>query len=384
MSKKGSLLDRAEQKAGLAVKLFSIIERGKLPESGSCIDCVDSGKVTLNGLPAINDPYLVLSIAMHTYIDVASRSPKPHFAWDDLQDSPKFSDLGYRLLLCLDLFELHLRTLPRPWDDGGIFLESAYVTMFRSTLVVAGNKIRSTYQKKFLEQIQWTREDVTLLQRALDVALKRIERPWTCSVNRRLYVEMGKTKRSIKGYISALQKKGVQPEVLQCTMQMREGHFNLPDNGEMFGTNTSIIPLASSYMASFKSASVYVALIKKTWPEYLIGHLIKVSQSAEGRPQCIMFLFFKPFEYAQKSWTTRLEGLAIDFSWDHARKLGAVPSFEFLSMKQSTELGVSDKNVVGWDRVWQLVDALFIRELRYRRIKLPERSRSWSKGVVKE
>lgn len=376
-------MERAEQKAGLAVKLSSAFERGKLPEPSSRIDCVESGRITLHGFPVIDDPHLVLSIAMHTYMDVARQTPGPHFAWNEVADSPDFSELGYRLLLCLDLLEQHLRILPPPWNDGGIYLESAYVTLFQATLAVAAIKVRRTYNKNFLEQIRWQREDVALLQGALDEALNQMARPWACSVNRHLYVEMTKTKNSIAGYFSALQKKGVQPELLQCTMQMREGHFNLPDNGETFGTNPWIIPSASSYMANFKSASAYVALIKKTWPEYLIGHLIKVSQSAKGRPQCTMLLFFRPFDYAQKSWTTRLQGLEIDFSCDHASKLGAVPSFDFLSLKQSTELCVSAKKVKGWDSVWQLVDALFIRELRYRRIKLPARSRSWSKGVVK-
>lgn len=384
MSKKRSLLERAEQKAGLAVELSSAFERGKLPEPDSRIDRVESGRAILHGFPAIDDPHLVLSIAMHTYMDVACQTPGLHFAWDEVADSPKFSDLGHRLLLCLDLLEQHLlRILPLPWNDGGIYLESAYVTLFQATLAVAANKVRRTYSKNFLEQIRWRREDVALLQGALDVALKRMARPWACSVNRRLYVEMGKTKNSIARYISALQKRAAEPLVLRCTMQMLEGLSNLPDDGRTFGTNPSIIPSASSYMAHFKSASTYAVLLKKTWPNYLIGHLIKVSQSGNFRPQCTMLFFLKRSENVQKNWKTRLQELAFDFSSEHARKFGAVPRFEILEVHQQTELRASAKKADGWARTKQLVDDLFVRELRYRRIKLPARSRSWSKGVVK-
>ncbi|MEG0139697.1 MAG: hypothetical protein RR882_00940 [Comamonas sp.] len=384
MSKKISLLERAEKKAGLAVELTTKFEQGNRPEPSSRIDRVESGRFILYGFPAFDDPHLVLSIAMHTYMDVARQTPGLHFAWNEAADSPEFSELGHRLLLCLDLLRQHLlRILPLPWNDGGIYLESAYVTLFQATLVVAANKVLYTYNKHFLEQIRWRREDVALLQRALDVALKRITRPWTCSINRRLYVEMGKTKHSIEGYMGALQKNAPEPLVLRCTMQMRQGLFNLPDNGRAFGTNPSIIPLASSYMENFKSASAYVALLKKTWPEYLIGHLIKVSQSAEGSPQCTMLFFLRPSEHAQKSWTTILQELEFDFARDHVRKFGAVPWIEILAVNHQTELRTSARTAETWSRTKQLVDDLFVRELRYRRFNFPPRSRTWSKGVVK-
>lgn len=374
LTKKKSLLEAAEAKAGLLVKQHSAeLVSGKRKDE-RLESLAGTGRITLQVTRYLDDDQLALCVAMHTYMGLLSKIAGPHFDWNEAFQCAQVSELGKRLLLCADVLDEYLeRRVPLDWNDGGIYLQSAYITLFRASLAIAIDKIRTRQGKHFVDCRLLTPEDVALLQRALKTALRWMARPHSCAANRRVYVEMLKTKRSVEKYVAVLESTTSQAVAVLVKMDVIEGYGSFW--AAMAGKGGPSHIGIQAYLDFFKTASKYIAMLQKTWPESLIGHFAKVTRSNQGAPQCVILLFLQP-ESGAYSWKTKLQALDVDFNKQRTAKLydpsrTTVTDLTLPTRKQS---GVRTQ------QARQLIEDLFVKELRYRRLNLPARRRSWSKG----
>lgn len=373
-TKKKSLLEAAEAKAGLVVRQYSAEQVSGRRKDERLESLAGTGRITLKATRYLDDDQLALCMAMHTYMGLLSKTAGPHFDWNEAAQCAQVSELGKRLLLCADLLDEYLgRRIPLGWNDGGIYLQSAYITLFRASLAVAADKVRVRQGRYFVDSWSLSKDDVALLQRALNVALRWMARPHSCAANRRLYVEMLKTKRSIAKYVSALESATSQAVAVLVKMDVVEGYGS--SWAAMAGKGDPSHIGVQAYLAFFKTASKYIAMLQKTWPESLIGHFAKVTRSEQGEPQCVILLFLQP-ESGTYSWKTKLQALHADFNKQRTAKRYDASQLSLTDLTPS----IREQSGVRTQQVRQLIEDLFVKELRYRRLNLPARRRSWSKG----
>lgn len=370
MDKKRSLIEREESKVGLKVQLF----KPEQSKGAAVFAKPQPGSISLEVTRHIDDTQLKLCIAMHTYMGLLLKVAGPHFEWDAARQCAQSSALGARLLLCADLLDEYLGSrIPLGWNDEDVYLHSAYVGLFRASLVVSIDKIRTRQGKHSVDCRLLTQEDVALLQRALKTALSWMARRHSCSANRRLYVEMLKTQRSIEKYVAALASTTSQAVVVLAKMDLVEGYGS--SWAAMAGKGDPSHIGVQPYLAFFKTASKYIAMLQKTWPESLIGHFAKVTRSDQGAPQCVILLFLQP-ESGAYSWKTKLQALHVDFNKQRTAKLYDPSRITVTDLTQP----IRKQSGVRTQQFRQLIEDLFVKELRYRRLNLPARRRSWSKG----
>lgn len=371
MNKKRSLIEGAESKVGLKVQFFELGQRKSATVLGPLISNVQSGSISLAVTHHIGDSQLKLCIAMHTYMGLLLKIAGPHFEWNVVSECAQVSELGKRLLLCADLFEEYLeRRIPLGWNDQYIYLESARITSFRTTLAVAVNKIRLRQRRYFVDDSLLSKDDVALLQRALNAALRWMARERSRDLNKRLGLEMRRTKGSITSYIRSCENSWSQATVLLVKVDVKEGHS--PFLAEMAGQGDPNLVGIQTYLEFFRVASSYIAMLQKTWPKMLIAHLAKVTRSNQGAPQCVMLLFLQP-ELTTHSWKTKIQVLHADFNSQRIAKLHDPTSISATDLTQS----VRKQSKL---RTQQLIEDLFVNELMFRRLNLPDGRRSWSKG----
>ncbi|MFZ7311656.1 hypothetical protein [Comamonas jiangduensis] len=372
LKKKKSLLEAAEAKAGLLVKQYSAEQLSGKRRDARLESLAGTGHIALKVTRYLDDDQIALCVAMHTYMGLLSKIAGPHFDWNEASQCAEVSELGKRLLLCADLLDEHLvRKIPLGWNDEDVYLHSAYVGLFRASLVVSIDKIRTRQGKHFVDCRLLTQEDVALLQRALKTALRWMARRHSCSANRRLYVEMLKTKRSIAKYVAALESTTSQAVAVLVKMDVVEGYGS--SWAAMAGKGDPSHIGVQPYLAFFKTASKYIAMLQKTWPESLIGHFSKVTRSNQGAPQCVILLFLQP-ESGAHSWKTKLQALHVDFNKQRTAKLYDPSHLTVTDLTPS----IRKQSGVCTQQVRQLIEDLFVKELRYRRLNLPARRRSWS------
>ena len=336
--------------------------------AGPFSSIVETGRIALKLTRYQDDDQLALSVAMHTYMGLLLKVAGPHFAWNEAVGRAEVSELGKRLLLCSDILDSYLhQRMPLPWNLEDAYLESSYITLFRATLAAAVEKIRMKQGKRVVEPQQLTEVDVALLQRAVNAALRWMARPHSCALNRPLYVEMLKTKHSIEKYLDALEGQLSRLATLLVKVDVPEGH----DYPAQELINSSRL---QPYTNLFKAASAYVALFQATWQGSLQGHVVKVTRSNQGNPQCVLLLFIRS-DTGTPRWKLQLQALEADFNCKRKAKGCSQVLLSITDLTQAL-LEPSDSRPVR-----QLVDDLFIKELRYRRLNLPARRRSWSKGV---
>jgi len=316
----------------------------------------------------IDDSQLKLSAAMHTYIGLLLKVAGPYFEWDEPCQRAKVSELGAKLLLSADLLDEYLTRIPSGWNDGDIHIHSAYVTLFRATVAVAADKIRCKQGLSYVDCRRLKQDDVDLLNRGVSAALRWIAKPQSCGLNRRLYVEMKKTERSIDKYIQALEPKLLNAVTVLVKMKEQEGYGSTKLKASSLDHCSAL-----SYVEFFKNASSYITQLRKVWPEALLGKLARVMLSEEARPQCMM-LFFLPQESGVASWKTLLQAFNVDFN-NKRMSTGIAPVL--LDVFDLTE---ALRKLPGshMQAIHKLVDDLFVKELRYRRLNLPRGRRSWS------
>lgn len=365
MDKKRSLIESAESKAGLKVQLF----KPEQIRGAAVLSKVQSGSISLKVTRHIDDSQLKLCIAMHTYIGLLLKVAGPHFEWDDARQCAKSSVLGARLLLCADLLDEYLGSrIPQGWNDGDVHLHSAYVTLFRATVAVASDQVRFKQGLNYVDCRRLKEEDVDLLNRGVRAALRWMAKPQSCGLNRRLYVEMKKTERSIDKYIQTLEPK--LPNATTVLVKMKE--FEEYDSTELEATSVDHCR-AFQYVDFFKNASSYIAQFQKVWPDALLGKLAKVTHSEEARPQCGM-LFFLSQASGAASWKTLLQAFNVDFNNKRMSKGVAPVRLDVADLTEALKKQ-SSSHMQG---IHKLVGDLFVKDLRYRRLNLPRGRRSWS------
>lgn len=372
MDKKKSLIERAESKAGLRVQLYRFVPKQVFRRTGYPISKVRTGSISLQVTRYLEDESLTLCIAMHTYIGLLLKISGPHFEWDEASQSAKVSALGARLLLCADLFDEYLGSLaPLDWNDGHIYLHSAYVNLFRATVIVAVDKVRLRQGLDYVDGRRLEKADVELLNRAAQAALRWISRPNSCQVNRRLYVEWKKTERSIHQYIDGLSSKTSQAVTVLVKLDTHQGYLYAPKE-----PLPELYQAVGPYVELFKIAASFIAQLKKVFPEALLGYLVKVTQSKEGKPQCVV-LFSFAFASGPASWETLLQAFEVDFNNKRVRKLSPPIRLDVMDL---TEI-LKKQPGPYVNHVRTLVNDFFVKELRYRRLNLPMKRRSWSRAA---
>lgn len=372
MDKKKSLIERAENDAQLTVQFFEYGQRRRVAGLAASRSRVQYGSIFLAGMHHIDDSKLKLCIAIHTYMGLLLKVAGPHFGWDEASQRVQISELGARLLLCADLLDEYLDLhLPREWNDADIYLESGYVTLFRASVAVATEKVRCKQRQYYIDCQKLNKEDVALLNRGLNAALRRIARPQSCALNRRLYVEMKKTERSIDEYIEALQPKLPHAVAVLVTMNVLERGFEYQELERAPSGHFT----AQSYVDFFKIAASYIAQLQKVWPDALLGKLAKVTQSKDGHPQCVMLFFLAP-SLGTSNWKTRLQAFEVDFNNKRTVKGMNPIGLEVHDVAPASKMQSSSRIQF----IKNLINELFVKELRYRRLNLPKRRRSWSRG----
>lgn len=365
MDKKRNLIEREESKVGLKVQLF----KPEQSRSAAVLSKLQSGSIALEVSRHIDDSQLKLCIAMHTYMGLLVKVAGPHFEWDAARQCAQLSALGLRLLLCADLLDEYLGSrIPLGWNDGDVHLHSAYVTLFRATVAVAADQVRGKQGLNYVDCRRLKQEDIDLLNRGVSVALRWMAKSQSCGLNRRLSVEKTKTERSIEKYVQTLESKLPNAVTVLVKMKVHEG-------GGSTELKTSSLDQCSalSYVDFFKNASSYITQFQKVWPEALLGKLARVTQSEEARPQCVM-LFFLPQASGPASWKTLLQAFNVDFNNKRMSK-GVAPVR--LDVADLTE-ALKKQPGSPMQAMHKLVDDLFVKELRYRRLNLPRGRRSWS------
>lgn len=365
MDKKRSLIEREESKVGLKVQLF----KPEQSRSAAVLSKLQSGSISLEVTRHIDDIQLKLCIAMHTYMGLLLKVAGPHFEWDDARQCAQSSVLGARLLLCADLLDEYLGSrIPLGWNDGDVLLHSAYVTLFRATVAVAADQVRCKQGLNYVDCRRLKQEDIDLLNRAVRAALRWMAKPQSCGLNRRLYVEMKKTERSIDKYIQTLEPKLPNATTVLVKMKGCEEY----DSNELSAASVDHCS-ALSYVDFFKNASSYITQFQKVWPEALLGKLARVTQSEEARPQCVM-LFFLPKASGAASWKTLLQAFNVDFNNKRMSKGVAPVRLDVADLTEALRKQPGSPT----QAIYKLVDDLFVKELRYRRLNLPRGRRSWS------
>lgn len=369
MDKKRSLIESAESKAGLKVHLLKPEQSTSAAVFAPLISKVQSGSISLEVTRHLADSQLKLCIAMHTYMGLLLKVAGPHFEWDGARQCTQISALGVRLLLCADLLDEYLGSrIPLGWNDGDVHLHSAYVTLFRATVAVAADQVRCKQGQSYVDCRRLKQEDVDLLNRGVSVAVRWMAKSQSCGLNRRLYVEMKKTERSIDKYIQTLEPKLLNAVTVLVKINAYEGSGFT----ELQATSVDHCS-ALSYVEFFKNASSYITQLQKVWPDELLGKLAKVTQSQEARPQCVM-LFFLPQASGPASWKTLLQAFNVDFNNKRMSKAIAPVRLDVVDLTEALKKQ-SGSHI---QAIHKLVDDLFVKELRYRRLNLPRGRRSWS------
>ncbi len=369
MDKKRSLIEREENKVGLKVQLFKPEQSTSAAVIAPLMSKVQSGSISLEVTRHLDDGQLRLCIAMHTYIGLLLKVAGPHFEWDAARQCAQSSALGARLLLCADLLDEYLGSrIPLGWNDGDVHLHSAYVTLFRATVAVAVDQVRSKQGLNYVDCRRLKQEDVDLLNRGVSAALRWMAKPQSCGLNRRLSVEKTKTERSIDKYIQTLESKLPNATTVLVKMKVYEGDGSTEIKPSSLD-HCSVL----SYVEFFKNASSYITQFQKVWPEALLGKLARVTQSEEARPQCVM-LFFLPKASGGASWKTLLQAFNVDFN-NKRMSIGVAPvRFDVADLTEALKKQPGSS----MQAIHRLVDDLFVKELRYRRLNLPKGRRSWS------
>ncbi|MFC7299008.1 hypothetical protein [Herminiimonas aquatilis] len=324
---------------------------------------------------------LMLRKAIHLYISLANEVPCSHFNWNDEINCGEFSGLGKRLVACIDLYQKQILGLG---DDTGIelswnsdiYAESANVRIFRKVLVRAADEIRKKHRIEYLSNIKLGFDETEALQRSMRGVLALMNRPWARSRNKRLYDEMFKTKHSLQECLQKIKNTcprfGVLPLILSFSSEERSRLLSMLPSINILRTRA----FPANYLNHFEHASVFASSVKKQLNREVVGHLIKLTGANSSDPQCILLLFFTP----EACSNIKLLKLHLNLIWaDHVFgvtdiNLRSVPFAPGIKINTMIE---TSKNS---EAVSNLVESVFIRDLKYQRLRLPARRRSWSKS----
>ena len=368
------MLQAAEASVGLSVEYYDPLISGNRHKHNDLQSQARAVRIVHKTFGFLEGEEQALCVAMHTYMGLLLKIAGPHFHWDATNRMPLATELGQRLLLCADFFEEYLcKRLPMGWNEGDVYLHTAHIDCFCEIFAVAVEKIRFRQNSSFVQYERLNKDDVASLQASLDAAVCRMASPQSSAQNRHLYIEMYKTKRSIDGYIHGIERSLPSAVTLLVEMKLPRGFGSLQttDDSAALNPHASVLP----YMAFLKSASTYMVKFQALWKNEVLGYLVKVTRASEGGPQCVMLLFLRPVLSA-RNWRKQLMALEYEFNDQHLQKCASPFSLTVhdLTLPQSKQADAKATQVE------QFIDDLFVNELRYRRLNLPKRRRSWAKG----
>lgn len=320
---------------------------------------------------------------IHAYMAFANEIPCEHFNWNDETNSVEFSDLGMRLIACFALYQKQILNLSNEagvelsWNSD-IYAESANVRIFRKVLARTADEIRKKHCSEFLSNTQLRREEVEALQRSMQGALALMNRPRARRLNKRLYDEMFKTKRSIQECLPKIKNTyprfGVLPLILSFSSEERFRLLSmLPDLNILRG-----LPFPANYLNHFEHVSAFASTLKKELNREVVGHLVKLTGVNPSDPQCILLLCITQ----QACQNIALLQAHVKFIWaDHVlgtkdKNLRDVSFVSGIKINSLIEISSSKES----DTFSNLVESVLIQELKYQRLRLPARRRSWGKS----
>ena len=368
------MLQAAEASVGLSVEYYDPLISGNRHKHNHLQSQARAVRIVHKTFGYLDGEEHALCVAMHTYMGLLLKIAGPHFHWDETNRMPLATELGQRLLLCADLFEEYLRKrLPIGWNDGNVYLHTAHIDCFCEIFAAAVEKIRFRQNRLFVQYELLNKDDIASLQASLDAAVCRMASPQSSAQNRHLYIEMYKTKRSIDDYIHGIESS--LPSAVTLLVEMKPlsgfGVLQAIDKSAALSPHASVFP----YMTFLKVASTYMAKFQAIWKNEVLGYLVKVTRASEGGPQCVMLLFLRPVLSAL-NWRKQLMALEDELNDRHLQK-GESPfslTIHDLTLPQSKQADVKATHML------QFIDDLCVGELRYRRLNLPKRRRSWAKG----
>lgn len=328
---------------------------------------------------------LTLRKSIHTYMSLANEVPGLHFNWSAETHSAELSALGKRLIACLDLYRKQLLGLnseedvERPWNSD-MYVESANVRIFRKTLVQVANGIRKKHNSEYLSNIDLRADEIEALQRSVEGALVLMKRPSARRINKRLYDEMFKTNRSIQNFLAEVEKNNSRFGVLPLSLSFSsEQRFRLPrDFPGLKGLPKGSFP--ANYLDHFERASAFVSVLKKELNREVIGHLVKLTGANPSDPRCLVLLIISDQACAkldllkaqvESIWADHVLGMKEDF-----RSIPFAPGIKINALIKISGSLQKSASLSLW------VDKVFIQELKYQRLRLPERRRSWAKSKL--
>lgn len=136
-----------------------------------------------------------------------------------------------------------------------------------------------------------------------------------------------------------------------------------------------------------KQASAFIAYLKKVGSAEIKGHLIKLSATIWGEPRCTVILIGPEVRQLLAGRATAHSQLSLiwaDFilgPWGvlegHWGRSMQAPGIQLLPNDEWSRLKRNDN---AWKALHGFVDEVFVKELPFMRLRLPERRRAWSKG----
>lgn len=337
---------------------------------------------------ALSNASWKLTQRIHRAMAEALLNTGPHIEWNAVTEQCVTSSVGLELLTCMCVLAVREQLLefrnPRYMRENQFFEETVHVQVFRGLLGEMGQKLVDQYDVRDVDALirRLPRAVVEELQLAVLLALEELNaRVTDANVNKRLYDEMFKTQRSLSSYLNSLKQKRskiklMQPMLLGFDWEMRASLHDLKVNGF---DGALQLQFPDDHLAEFARASSFVARIKKAYPGGLAGHLIRLVHSDEGcYPMCILVLFMHVGFPPVNELDLRL--LWADHIFGRKRGIQAVLIPGFITVRENL-LPLNAQDSGAWERLTRWILVNFLGELKFRRLDIPARKRSWSRGV---
>ena len=303
-----------------------------------------------------------------------------------------FTALGERLLLCLDLYKQEQKMFENGMRDSlrsASFLESAHFRLFQEMLAQQADVIKGTQTDLYLEQYRFVRDDVVRLQGCLDETIGLLRGSGAKRCNKGLYDESYKTSISLQRYLDDLRSAHASLEAFafEICLDTPEGNA-LAAHREAYRAKYQLASeFPENFLQALKQTSAFIAYLKKVGSAEIKGHLIKLSATIWGEPRCTVILMGPEVRQLLAGRATARSQLSLiwaDFilgPWDvlegHWGRSMQAPGIQFLP---DGEWSLLKRNANAWKALHGFVDEVFVKELPFMRLGLPERRRAWSKG----
>ena len=382
-------VERAERNVGLA---FTRSVASLYVIGGRLLRPPQRGALLLGKGWRSSYPWQVLRVAVHTYLSLAANVSGPHFSWNEPRDRMDFTALGERLLLCLDLYKQEQKMFENGMRDSlrsASFLESAHFRLFQEMLAQQADVIKGTQTDLYLEQYRFVRDDVVRLQGCLDETIGLLRGSDAKRCNKGLYDESYKTSISLQRYLDDLRSAHASLEAFafEICLDTPEGNA-LAAHREAYRAKYQLASeFPENFLQALKQTSAFIAYLKKVGSAEIKGHLIKLSATIWGEPRCTVILMGPEVRQLLAGRATARSQLSLiwaDFilgPWDvlegHWGRSMQAPGIQFLP---DGEWSLLKRNANAWKALHGFVDEVFVKELPFMRLGLPERRRAWSKG----